>query len=91
MALNTATGPAKPGHLWRVAKFAFWGALLLGAAAFVHVWWDAYKFSASGQQPVDDFRLVTLSITALGVVVGAVIGAAAGAVVSAVKWRRTRA
>ena len=91
MALNTSTGLAKPSYLWLVAKFAFWGALLLGTVAFVHVWWDAFRFSASGQQPVDDVRYVTLSITALGVIVGAAVGATAGAVVSVVKRHKTRA
>lgn len=91
MAPTHGTAQAQPRHLWRVAKFAFWGALVLGAVAFVHVWWDGYKFSATGQQPVDDIRYVTLSITALGVIVGSVLGAVAGTVVSIVKWQRARA
>jgi hypothetical protein len=90
MAPNASGVQAKRNHLWFVAKFAFFGALILGVVAFVHVWWDGYKFALSGEKPVDDPRLVTLSITAVGVVAGAVIGAAVGAVTTFVKWLRKR-
>jgi hypothetical protein len=91
MAPTDVTTQAQPSSLWRVGKFALWGSLVLGAVAFAHVWWDGYKPSATGQQPVDDIRYVTVSITALGVIVGAVFGAVAGAVVSIVKWQKARA
>jgi hypothetical protein len=73
--------------LWRVAKFALWGSLILGAIAFAHLAWDAYQFSTSGEKPVDDRWRAALSITILGMVAGAVIGALLGAVVGALKRR----
>ena len=51
--------------------------------------WDRYQFSAlnPGRQPVDDFFLVILSVTALGAVVGGCIGATLGVLVSLMKWQ----
>jgi hypothetical protein len=77
-----------PKDLWYVAKFALGGALILGSLALVHVWWEGYEFAASDEVPVDDVRYVTVSITALGVIVGAILGTLAGAVTAFVKRRR---
>ena len=75
--------------LHRVAKFTLWSSVGLGLVAFLHVAWDAYQFSLSGQQPVDDPLLVTVSITLLGMVAGACVGATLGVLISLAKRERT--
>ena len=78
--------------MWRylrsAGKYAAIGALVLGAVAFIHTMWDAYKFSLSGRESHHPIVLVTSIITALGVAVGGAVGAVVGVVVAFVKGRK---
>ena len=78
---------AAPHWVRSALRFAAYGAVALGLAAFVHVVWDGYRFQASGRVPVDDPLSVTLGITLLGVCVGGVVGAILGVVISLARRR----
>ena len=75
-------------YLRSAGKYAAIGALTLGAIAFLHTAWDAYKFSLSGRESQHPIMLVTIFITALGVMAGGAIGAAVGLVVALIKVKR---
>jgi hypothetical protein len=85
--IATSRKEMKGRCLRSAAKYAAIGALVLGAVAFIHTAWDAYKFSLSGRESQHPIVLVTSIITALGLVAGGAVGAVVGVVVAFIKGR----